>query len=382
MKPGDAAPGRVPRVLFQVRRDASTNPGGDVVQLRRTMEELRAQGLAEVHFDTRPNLALGGYDLVHLFNLTRLHDTLLHAMNARRQGVPYVVSPIWHSLNDLGDFYRHRGGPAGLLVGTVGIVGYLAMKEVAYALRSTSLPPLSAVLRWLRRVRWVLQGASAVLPNSDAERLELEHDVGVTLPRTHIIRNATDLPTTPERGKRPPLVVCVGRIEPLKNQARVLEAFASCPELRDHELLFVGGVNPSHRSYAEALFRAMNGMRARWVGPVPREDVLATMARAEICVLASFFETTGLVGLEALAAGAKVVVTSRGYTREYFESYAEYCDPYSTASVRDALGRAHSTDVKLPTGFLERYSWVATAQRTAMAYRDVLASAPGAVAHG
>lgn len=382
MSPSGAVSARVPRVLFQARRDASTRSGGDVVQLRRTMEELRAQGLAEVDFATDPNVPLADYDLVHLFNLTRLHDTLLYATNARRQGVPYVISPIWHSFKDLGDFYRDRGGLAGTVVRTLGIAGYLAVKEVAYALRSTSLPPLSAVVAWLGRVRWVLRGASAVLPNSEAERVELERDVGLALERTRVVFNATDLPRDRERGERTPLVVCVGRIEPLKNQVRVLEAFASSPELRDHELLFLGAVNPAHRRYADTLFRAMTGTRSRWKGPVPRDDVLATMARAEIGVLASFFETTGLVGLEALAAGAKVVVTNRGYTRDYFESYAEYCDPYSTASIRDALVRAHHNDVDPPRGFLERYTWAAAAQRTAVAYRDVLVSPAGAVQHG
>ena len=90
-------------------------------------------------------------------------------------------------------------------------------------------------------------------------------------------------------------------------------------------------------------------------------------------IVPSWFETTGLVTLEAALCGCNVVSTSRGYAREYFGSMADYCEPSSTRSIRDSVLRSLSRvpDQALVRKIRENYSWSATASATIACYRDL-----------
>ena len=57
----------------------------------------------------------------------------------------------------------------------------------------------------------------------------------------------------------------------------------------------------------------------------------------------SWFETCGLSTLEAAAMGCNVVVTDRGYTSEYCNGNAFYCDPSSPSSILEAIDKASDT---------------------------------------
>ncbi len=347
------------------------------MQLHRTMDELQRLGLAHARFDDTHNLDLAGVDIVHIFNLTRLHDTYLHARNAWKQGVPYVLTPIWHSFRDLSAFYRSSGGLAGAVVRTRGIAGYLALKEVMYALASGGPPPPRVVLSWMSMARWVARNAAAVLPNSSAEQRAMEQDLSVVTRRTHVVPNAAEIAHVDRQGPRQRMVICAGRIEPLKNQIAILDAFLSAPAMSGHQLVFVGPPNPGHRSYLRRFEGRLDGNRTKWLGAQPREKLLDLFSRADIAVLASFFETTGLAALEALATGASVVVTDRGYTRDYFGGHATYCDPYDIASIRQAMTSASSTRHRPPQEFFRHHSWETAAHQTRAAYDVVLGEAEG-----
>ena len=49
-----------------------------------------------------------------------------------------------------------------------------------------------------------------------------------------------------------------------------------------------------------------------FVGRVPRHDLAAYFAAADVCVVPSYYESFGLVALEAMACGAPVVATRVG----------------------------------------------------------------------
>jgi hypothetical protein len=92
--------------------------------------------------------------------------------------------------------------------------------------------------------------------------------------------------------------------------------------------------------------------------------------------MASWFETTGLAGLEAGLAGANVVITGRGYAREYFGESAWYCDPANLTSIREAVTAAWAA----PRGSrqLEQrisklgLTWAEAASKTLGVYRQIL----------
>jgi len=95
---------------------------------------------------------------------------------------------------------------------------------------------------------------------------------------------------------------------------------------------------------------------------------------AQVHVLASKFETTGLVSLEAALCGCTIVSTSRGYASEYLGADALYCDPRHPRSIRQAVEQTLRTpsSERLRTRILENFTWRHVAQATLAAYREVL----------
>ena len=72
------------RVLFGVRPDLHRDFGGDTMQILRTCEHLRDLGVT-VELSDALGLDPAGFDLVHLFHLTRVYEThcQLRAVRAR-----------------------------------------------------------------------------------------------------------------------------------------------------------------------------------------------------------------------------------------------------------------------------------------------------------
>jgi glycosyltransferase involved in cell wall biosynthesis len=112
------------------------------------------------------------------------------------------------------------------------------------------------------------------------------------------------------------------------------------------------------------------------VGHVPFEQAQRTYAAAELVVLASYFETTGLVGLEGLYQGARVVMTRRSYNDFYYGRRVTYCDPYDEGDIARALVAALREPVDPPEdGYFGRFSWPAAAAATRSAYEAALEQA-------
>lgn len=84
------------KILYQNRKHSWI--GGDMVQLERTMEELKKLGL-DVTFNNeplfRPAILLGDYSIVHTFNFS-MPWTKFQVWAAKRQGCKVVCSMIYH----------------------------------------------------------------------------------------------------------------------------------------------------------------------------------------------------------------------------------------------------------------------------------------------
>src|SRR3984885_8410124 len=89
----DRTPGNPLRVLFSSRTTLFSTPGGDTTMLLKTAESLRILG-CEVTISIDLNPSLDGYDIVHLFNLTRPQETYHQARRATSRGIPEVLSPV------------------------------------------------------------------------------------------------------------------------------------------------------------------------------------------------------------------------------------------------------------------------------------------------
>jgi len=96
-------------VLIQGRTNLFSKPGGDTTQLVTLKESLTQKNLNAV-ISTQLEPDLGPFDLVHLFNLIRVHDTYIQLLNCQKQKKTVVFSPIYHDLHEYNRKGRHGLG--------------------------------------------------------------------------------------------------------------------------------------------------------------------------------------------------------------------------------------------------------------------------------
>jgi len=137
----------------------------------------------------------------------------------------------------------------------------------------------------------------------------------------------------------PGFVLAVGTLEPRKNLARLVEAYAQLPpELQDaHPLLVAGRVG---WDAAETLL-ALRGLgeRGRLLGTVSDRQLAALYERCTVFCYPSLSEGFGLPVLEAMAAGAAVVTSNVSSLPEVGGDAVEYITPTDAGSIAAALER-------------------------------------------
>ena len=354
--------------LLRIRSDVKKHPGGDYIHLLKTREALERRGISCIvspGLDPMPS----GADIVHLFNTTRIHETYLQFREAKRRGVPVVLTPIWHSITEMERFYRKLYRLPWLPIWT-----YLAAKELRYAWRSRLPLFWPAAFQFRKLQQEVVSGCNALLPNSETELRILCAELAVQ-PRANFIVplgfDPLDRSKAPAEARRD--LLCVGRIEPRKNQLEVARAFRSRPRGR-HRLLFYGSVNDSHPQYWRQVQEQLREGELEYRGSVPQQEIFAAYARAQGAVLASFFETCGLAALEAISCGANACLSDTPYTREFYQDAVIYCDPFSTESIARGIDELLAKPDTALAAQLPIYSWDEVAEKTAEAYEYALSS--------
>jgi D-inositol-3-phosphate glycosyltransferase len=112
-----------------------------------------------------------------------------------------------------------------------------------------------------------------------------------------------------------PLLLYVGRLQPIKGLETLLEAMAAVPE--PAYLLIVGGEQDEpENGHAAALRQRVAALglsrRVRFLGAQPQRRLRLFYAAAEATVMPSYYESFGMVALEAMACGSPVVASRVG----------------------------------------------------------------------
>jgi D-inositol-3-phosphate glycosyltransferase len=139
------------------------------------------------------------------------------------------------------------------------------------------------------------------------------------------------------------ILLSVGRLEPLKGIDRLLEAMR---HLRDHRRLRLVIVGGDGNQAPESQFLRQKALdlgiedKVLFAGRVDQKHLPLYYSLADVLVVASHYESFGLVGLEALACGRPLVSTPVGaMDRLIQQSQAGYV-------VSDALPRSLAKGIK------------------------------------
>lgn len=111
----------------------------------------------------------------------------------------------------------------------------------------------------------------------------------------------------------------------------------------------------------------------RLIGQLTAHQRDSLYAACRVFCLPSVYEGTGLAALEAASHGAAVVITGNGGPRDYFADLAEYVNPKSVTSIRDAVRTAWSKpkSQELKAHVLRDLTWDKSAQSLVEAYRSL-----------
>jgi glycosyltransferase involved in cell wall biosynthesis len=136
-------------------------------------------------------------------------------------------------------------------------------------------------------------------------------------------------------------LLALGTLEPRKNHARLLQAYAALPAARraPHPLVVAGA--PGWNTPDLPAFAARLGLagQVRWLGYVPEADRQALLQGALAVLYVSVYEGFGLPILEALAGGVPVLTSDLASMPEVAGEAALLVDPYDVGAITAALNR-------------------------------------------
>jgi glycosyltransferase involved in cell wall biosynthesis len=342
-------------VLLAGKPAAMRAPGGGEVQMLALAGALRSAGVTARLWRPWAD-SFSGADCLHLFGSLPEHLPVVEA--ARWHNVPVVLSTIaWFQLAS----YWREPRP---------VLGRLA--ACARFMARSACPRLPS---WRRQL---YQSVDLLLPNSQAEAEQLVRYFRVPPQRIHVVPNGADerfAAADPEPFARlvgtRGFVLCAGRIEPRKNQLGLLRAMQGT----NVPTVVLGDVVPGHERYLGEC-RRVAGREVRFMPRIDHDDpLLAGAYKACGClVLASWFETPGLVALEAGLSGTPLVLPQYGSAHEYFGPLADYVRPNDLPGIRRAvlaaLARGRSRALAELVG--NNFSWNRAARVTREAYDRIL----------
>jgi D-inositol-3-phosphate glycosyltransferase len=182
-----------------------------------------------------------------------------------------------------------------------------------------------------------------------------------------------------------PVVLFVGRIQPLKGLTVAVRAVAAMADLRA-TLLVVGGPSgvdgEAELAEAHALIDELGLTgRVRFVDPQPHHLLSTYYRAADVCLVPSRSESFGLVALEAAACGTPVVAAAVGGLLSLVDHgrtgfLVEGRDPHAYAALIDEIVSQPALAASLSTqaaADARRYTWSVTAARLRRIYADLAA---------
>lgn len=329
------------------------NRGGPTYKIQKTKEHLEKLGLEVILYDMwEKKYGLGKGDIFHIFSASI--STYDMAKNLKSKGLPYVVNPIFYSNLSASQIKIYRKAS-----------GFLKKAFV----RSYNDYDLT---------KYICDGAEFVLPNTDAEG-DLLHD-GLEVSRKNMLtmRNGVEerfYHATPELFVKKyglkDFLLYVGHIGPYrKNTLRILKA----AEKIDRPFVLIAdmlkdGEAPACREIIE------RNKHIFYLGWMDHDDPMleSAYAAADSFILSSTFETPGRAALEAALAGAKIIITPNGGTKEYFGNHALYPNPRKVDEIADAAEKSFNKKKSncLRNHIRENFIWEKIAYKHAELYRKI-----------
>ena len=330
------------------------NRGGPTYKIIHLKEALLNLGIDVKLFDMwDANCTFGKKDIVHIFNAGV--STYAAAANLKTADVKYVVNPI---------FYSNHSASV--------LKTYLKAENVMRKFMKRSYSDYYFT-------KYICDNSAKILPNTHAEGELLITGLNTNRNKTQIIYNGVEkrfaesdpTPFHKKYGLKD-YILYVGHLGPFrKNGKKIVQALSEI----NHPSVIIADVlhNEEGQWCRNEIKKHKNILLIEWIN---HDDPLfaSAYAGAHTFILPTRYETPGRAALEAGLAGANIVITPKGGTKEYFADFAEYPDPLSIDSIKKSI--EISLNKPKTTGLRERimqnYIWEIIAKQTSNMYQEVL----------
>jgi D-inositol-3-phosphate glycosyltransferase len=242
----------------------------------------------------------------------------------------------------------------------------------------------------------VVRCADLVVASTREEQDQLERYYGADPARVEIITPGVDhrvfFPGERGAARRHvalpsgPIVLFVGRLQPLKGADLAVRALAELDERRATLVIVGGPSGPDGVAEVASLHALVAELgiehRVQFVAPRPHHHLADYYRAADVCIVPSHTESFGLVALEAAACGTPVVAANVGGLRLLVDDgvtgyLVDERDAHAYATLIERVLRDHSEDMRAQAvARSTRYRWSIAAARLRRHYDDLAARAP------
>jgi len=242
-------------------------------------------------------------------------------------------------------------------------------------------------------VRHSARRAARIISLSEHGRRDIIETYGITAERVSAIPLAAPSHFAPVQDNRElqrvrhnygidgDYILTVGSIQPRKNLARLVQAYASLRGNKSADklpkLVLVGKSGWLYDETLRALKETGVADTVVLTGYVPQEDLPALYSGALCFVYPSYFEGFGLPPLEAMKCGAPVIVGNKTSLPEVVGDAALAVDPFDVEAIASAMQRVIESPALREELSIkgqaraETFDWRETARKTLAIYQEV-----------
>lgn len=342
------------KICFATYPAVALTGGGPFIKIMEVKRNLELLGHQVDFFDMwNTEQKLAEYDIVHLVGANFAVFGLARTLKEKK--INYVVEPVF--------FSNHS---------------YKFLKN---------LNSLEKLTRKIARGIWFDYGiikdicnwSELILPNTDSEAGILSKGLSIPITKFNVIHNGVSdkfLSGDPDIFQKKyginNFILSVGHFGfKRKNGLSLVRALKQI----NHPSVIIGNIDDVGEG-KEILSEIKKNQNIILVNALENDNPLLASAYAacDTFVLPSQFETPGIAALEAGLAGAKIVITPFGGTKEYFIDMAEYPDINSIGSIKSTIEKSLNKpkDEKLKNHIKKNFLWNKIAGDTAEAYTRVV----------